>query len=48
MASGYTEEQIDFPIQGTGLHWEADAVARCIRGELFLVAQSGRAADANI
>ena len=29
----YTEEVREFPIQGTGLNWEADAVARYIRGE---------------
>lgn len=33
MASGYEETHLDFPIQGTGLNWEADAVARCIKGE---------------
>lgn len=33
MASSYEETQLDFPIQGTGLNWEADAVARCIKGE---------------
>jgi len=31
-AQDYTEEVRDFPIIGQGLHWEADAVARCIRG----------------
>ncbi|KAK9896856.1 NAD-binding protein [Cystobasidium minutum MCA 4210] len=31
MASSYEETQLDFPIQGTGLNWEADAVARCIK-----------------
>ena len=28
----YTEEVKEFPIEGMGLHWEADAVARYIRG----------------
>lgn len=32
MASDYEETRLDFPIQGTGLNWEADAVARCIKG----------------
>ncbi|OCB85415.1 NAD-binding protein [Sanghuangporus baumii] len=29
----YTEEVCKFPIQGTGLNWEADAIARDIRGK---------------
>lgn len=29
----YDERKEEFPIQGTGLHWEADAVARLLRGE---------------
>ena len=32
-AQDYTEELHEFPIEGMGLHWEADAVARSIRGE---------------
>ena len=31
-AQDYTEEVHEFPIVGMGLHWEADAVARDIRG----------------
>lgn len=31
-AQAYTEEEKEFPITGMGLHWEADAVARDIRG----------------
>lgn len=31
MAAEYKEETFEFPIQGFGLHWEADAVARSIR-----------------
>lgn len=31
-AQDYTEEEKEFPITGMGLHWEADAVARDIRG----------------
>jgi len=30
-AQDYTEDVHKFPIVGQGLHWEADAVARCIR-----------------
>lgn len=28
----YEDQTFDFPIQGEGLHWEADAVARYVRG----------------
>ena len=29
----FVEEVREFPIQGMGLHWEADAVARDLRGQ---------------
>ncbi|ORY90759.1 NAD-binding protein [Leucosporidium creatinivorum] len=31
LAAEYKEETFDFPIQGFGLHWEADSVARSLR-----------------
>ncbi len=35
-AQDYTEDVHEFPIIGQGLHWEADAVARCIRGAFLI------------
>jgi hypothetical protein len=32
LAREWEDTKYDFPIQGTGLHWEADAVARYVRG----------------
>ena len=39
-AQEFTEEVKEFPITGMGLHWEADAVARDIRGMPFCLTSS--------